>query len=136
MKHDVILNELKWDRSTFWFSFPHLFANYLALKLRWPAIKLWSTLVHMILDRLTLFRAFVNNIGFTALFCPKPESIEHGNINCSRNLRWGSICTFICDDEYALEPLNHPGLLCHKTSKWVGPPNPVCRRLSKVWNCS
>jgi len=47
----MILKELKWDRSTHWFSFPHHFTNIYPKNyvdprssFDWSTIKFWSTL--------------------------------------------------------------------------------------------
>ena len=66
-----------------------------------------------------------------ALFCPKFTAIENGNYTCTRYFRLGSVCRFACNDGYIIDPLDHPGLLCYKTSNWVGPPFPVCRKVCK-----
>ena len=71
---------------------------------------------------------FENNIS--ALFCPKPDEIENAEITCTKRYKLGSLCTYTCKKDWTLYPFNHSGILCYKTSKWIGFLSPLC--LSKL----
>ena len=73
---------------------------------------------------------YITRNSVLALFCPNINTISNGSYNCTRNFQMGSICTFTCNNPttHELDPPDHPGLLCYKTSAWIGPPSPTCKR--------